>query len=109
MTNAQFWIIALIGVVQCILLALLVKREMSPTFSSSQVQPPNAHSQSHHIYGCQLINNEWQDVEELRSGMNDHTNHERVKWFLSNGPAYGIRWSDGHIELGSESTTPLVA
>jgi len=109
MTDTQFWVLALIGLVQCILLALILKRDMPPIATVSDIRASatgNTASgmHSHHIYGCKLVGGEWQDVEELRNGMQDPANHERMKFYLSNGSEHGIRWNDGRVEPGSDPT-----
>lgn len=108
MTDLQFWVFALIGTTACMLLALLVKREreMPPQVSNtSDVISPTSHN--HFIYGVKLNNTQWERVEELRNWQHDSANHERMKWWLSQGPDHGIEWQDGHIEPGSASEIKL--
>ncbi len=71
--------------------------------------PLTNESYSHHIYGCQFIDGEWKEVEEIRNGMHTHEGREHVKWFLSQGAEYGVRWNNGGIEAGQPPTEPMLA
>ena len=102
----------IIGLIAIVLLALIyweILRFCSrPGLSASSPTEQDIAPHSHHIHGCQLVDGEWKDIEELRNGMHQGQNAERVKWFLSQGPEFGIRWHDGHVEAGSHRAEPLL-
>lgn len=111
MTDTQFWILALIGTVTCVLLALLLKREMPSAAAAPGIPAPASQAtapHSHHIYAVHREEGGSITETELRNGMLDPANHAEVSRYLSSGPDHGIHWHDGRVEWGTVKEPPKI-